>query len=535
MALSLKKSKILLKDFVWKEDEKIPPSTNEIFKFQYVSRIYVEKELKGLKRHKATGPDNLPPTLLKDSASQISKPLSHIINLSLKSSTVPYEWKKAKITPIFKSGSSTKVDNYRPISVLPVFAKILEKCVHSQVINYLEDNNLLCKEQFGYRRKRSTEMATTLFIDDARRNIDEGKLVGAVFIDISKAFDTIGHSKLLSKLSAYGIFGPELEWFTNYLFDRTQFVTIKNTDSYHDRVLCGVPQGSILGPLLFLIYYNDLQKVIKNSKIIKFADDTVVYYAHESSLEIEKVLNDELKQILKYFNDNDLVLNTNKGKTEVMLFGTQRRLSKHSDLDLYLGFSKINNTNTYKYLGTTLDKSLSLKNNFEKIYKKISSRLRLMSSFRANIDQKSAQLTYNVMISPLFTFNCIVHLNFTNTQIKKITSLDERAHRLIYGTENIPISSLRNSSLRHACGLVRKCLDKNICSNFHNYFHLNDHQLNTRNSRYMLKIPKIKLETARSSFYFMGAVIYNKLPLNIRKIEDYNEFQKNLKEFNFPF
>ena len=106
---------------------------------------------------------------------------------------------------------------------------------------------------------------------------------------------------------------------------------------------------------------------------------------------------------------------------------------------------------------------------------------------------------------------------------------------MIYGTENIPISSLRNSSLRHACGLVRKCLDKNICSNFHNYFHLNDHQLNTRNSRYMLKIPKIKLETARSSFYFMGAVIYNKLPLNIRKIEDYNEFQKNLKEFNFPF
>ena len=192
-------------EFLWRKPSQPAIFTNKRFNFQYISKIFVEKEFKQLERNKSAGLDNLPPGLLKDSAKFISAPLAHIMNMSIKSSSVPNEWKHAKITPIFKSCTHSQFDNYRPISVLPCCSKILEKAVHYQLINYLETNNLLYENQFGYRKQRSTNLAASLLFDNIRKEIDQGKLVGAVFIDLTKAFDTTGHSTLLSKL-------PSLSW-----------------------------------------------------------------------------------------------------------------------------------------------------------------------------------------------------------------------------------------------------------------------------------------------------------------------------------
>jgi hypothetical protein len=235
--------------------------------------------------------------MLKDVASVIAGPISYIINLSLRSGQVPTDWKVAQVVPLHKSGSTTDTNNYRPISILPIVSKILERAVHYQLMDYLERNNLLSENQFGYRNKRSTELASALFIDSIRKSGDKGLLTGAVFLDLSKAFDTLDHSKLLDKLKCFGIKGLAHTWFIDYLFQRSQIVKLGQEVSSPCPLLCGVPQGSILGPVLFLMFFNDFNECLHHSKVIQFADDTVIYVSSKSVTNIEKQLNADLDKI----------------------------------------------------------------------------------------------------------------------------------------------------------------------------------------------------------------------------------------------
>ena len=347
-AKSLKERFIPLTDFIWKPPPLIPSRTNKTFTMKYVSKVFIENQLKKLKRHKATGIDNLPTCLLKDSASIIARPLSHLINLSIKTSTVPTEWKVARVNPLHKSGNTTNPDNYLPISILPVLSKIMEKAIHSQLIEYLETNSLITNRQFGYRSNHSTELAATLLLDKIRKDVDTCNMVGAVFVDLSKAFDTIGHSILLSKLRAHGILQNELAWFRDYLFNRRQIVSYDGILSDPEPVVCGVPQGSILGPLMFLIFFNDFDESLQYSNSIMFADNTVIYYENKSFEIIQQRLNKEMVSIASYFTENELVINLKKNKTESMLFGTAKKLSKTAVLEIYYNHHLINQACQYE-------------------------------------------------------------------------------------------------------------------------------------------------------------------------------------------
>ena len=199
-ANTLKRKAFPLTNCVWKYNKKHNIRPKTAFNFTNVPVREVNSHLKKLKRKKATGLDNLPAKFLRDTADSIASPLTHIINLSLQSSVIPNDFKSGRVLPLFKSGSVSDTDNYRPITILPILSKVLEKCVHNQLMTYLEENNLLCSQQFGFRKKRSTELAATCFVDDIRKNIDKGCYTGAFYIDLRKAFDTISHVSILSKL-----------------------------------------------------------------------------------------------------------------------------------------------------------------------------------------------------------------------------------------------------------------------------------------------------------------------------------------------
>ena len=214
------------------------------------------------------------------------------------------------------------MDNYRPISVLPTISKVLERVVHTQLYDFLAKEKLLSPYQCGFRKGHSTELAVLSFTDSIRRSMDQGLLTGAVFIDLRKAFDTVDHDLLLEKLTkGYGVTGKELGWFKDYLTDRRQVVTVQSTLSDPCDVAFGVPQGSILGPLLFVLFINDLP----TANILLYADDAVIFAAHKDIKILEETLNDELNEVNKWTLSNFLFIN--KRKTEFVIFGTDARLS----------------------------------------------------------------------------------------------------------------------------------------------------------------------------------------------------------------
>ena len=229
---------------------------------------------------KAPGPDGVPKSLVKDAAKSIAKPLVMMIfNASLEKGLVPNVWKLAKITPIFKSGARNEKNNNRPISVLSVFTKLFEKIVHDQLSDFLFSNRILSMSQFAYRKLHSTITSLISVSDYWYENIDKNNLNFALFLDLKKAFDTVDHEMLVRKLIVYGIDGIELEWFRSYLRFRQQYCSLNGHKSSLLQVTCGIPQGSCLGPLLFILYLNDFESCLKFSKANLYADDTEVSFS----------------------------------------------------------------------------------------------------------------------------------------------------------------------------------------------------------------------------------------------------------------
>ena len=331
------------------------------------------------------------------------EPLTHLINLSLRSGVFPSELKLAKVVPIFKAGDTSAINNYRPISVLSFFSKVFEKIVYNHVLDFIDDNNVLYDYQYGFRHSHSTQQAIITLVDRITKSLDKGHIAITILLDLKKAFDTVDHRILLRKLYAYGIRGALLKWFERYLTGRTQYVAFNGTNSDIHYVKCGVPQGSILGPLLFILYMNDICSVSKLLFILLYADNTCVMLSGKDLNDLIAVLNVELISLCDWLKSNKLSLNTQK--TFFMVFHRARLKSANCN-DLVIDNASITRVYFAKYLGIIIDVKFNWIERITYIKNKISKAIDIMYKARQYLNKSSLVNLYYSYVYPYLTY-CI--------------------------------------------------------------------------------------------------------------------------------
>ena len=364
--------------------------------------------------------------------SVICKPLAHICNISFKTGVFPSRMKIAKVIPMFKSGTKTDVTNYRPISLLPQFSKILEKLFLTRINSFLCVNNILSSSQYGFRTNLSTSLAVMELIEEITNATDNKKHAIGVFIDLKKAFDTVDHRILIKKLEHYGVRGAASDWLKSYLSNRKQFVNIDGCSSELLDVICGVPQGSILGPTLFILYINDICNVSNLVKFILFADDTNVFCAGDNQLELECMLNRELAKLCKWFAVNKLSLNLSK--TSYMLF---RNRPPDVDFNVFIEHERINRVRVTKFLGIYIDDKLNWKYHINTVRSKLSKVAAIIYRASCLINQDGIYMLYCSLFLPYINYCSEIWGNTYATNVECITVLQKRLVRLICGARRL--------------------------------------------------------------------------------------------------
>ena len=399
----------------------IPPIQKEkVFKF-----------LSNIDINKATGLDMIGPRLLKLAAPLISDEITFICNHSITNSIFPSKWKEAKVTPLHKSGPHEDVNNYRPISILPVLSKVLEKHVHESLSEFLQQHKLLHKTQSGFRTQHSCETALINIIDLWLNAIDSGKIVGVVLVDFKKAFDLVDHEILKDKMKIYGIKDEALLWLNSYLTDRKQQVTIDNTKSDFKPISCGVPQGSILGPLLFLLFINDLPLYTNNVFTDLYADDTTLYDIQDSLEQLENNLQSALNSLHIWCKQNGMKLNSSKTKVMLVTSNQKRQRLTNENLDLIFNNESLNMISNDKILGVFVDNNLTWSEHIKFLTKKISSNTWLLSKIKRFLSTDHRVQFYKSYIQPHLDFCNIVWGSSSDANKQKIFKLQKRACKII--------------------------------------------------------------------------------------------------------
>ena len=340
-------------------------------KFKRITEGHICKLVGNLKAKSSTGPDGISNNLLKKLVSVLKGPLCRIFNMSLKQGVFPDSMKLAKTIPLFKAGEQLLADNYRPISLLPVISKILEKHVYHCQNEHLELNDIMYSRQFGFHKNRSTSDAAANLVGEVLTAFEQNSMVLSLFIDLKKAFDSVSHSLILKKLEAIGVRNLELKWLTNYLTGRRQFAQLGNYRSGCREMTVGIPQGSLLGVVLFSILINDLPKCLRFSTSILYADDTTIFIVGRNLKFMKIKMQHDLRMLSSWLSVNSLKLNVTKTKS--LLFNKE---GLTPEVNLTLGTEKITSVKSFKFLGITVDMTLS----FEDHYSDVHGRL-LKSSF----------------------------------------------------------------------------------------------------------------------------------------------------------
>ena len=499
----------------------------------------VESLLKSVDVHKAMGSDQLPSLVLKQSATVLAPTLRKILSASLDRGLVPDAFKLSFVSPLFKGGDASLATNYRPVSLLPVVSRLLETLVKTRLMSFLSANNLLPPTQFAYRQQHSTEDALTLAVDRWTRAKSNFMTTGVVLVDMSKAFDRVRHERLLSTLFSMGVCGTALEWFSSYLTGRRQRVKVGSQLSPGITCTRGVPQGSVLGPILFLLYTSSLSSILP-SEIAhqEFADDIMLDYSHKDPNVIGSILSTGVSKLADWLDDIGLLLN--EKKTQVM-FILRRGATPSQSLQVKCRGFPLSIVNTVKYLGLHVDSDLSWSSHLAHLGAKARKATAQLWRYGNALTIRAKKTWYVSMIqSSLCYASTAFFPSLPASNLSRLVRMSKAGVRAICAV-HLPTATaplLRRLELRPLTTIllekvllfVFRCV-RGLCSRlFEDFFRTTGstvHSISPRTRGHdsaLLRIPFVPGPAGRSQLRFQGSVAWNNLPAEIRQLKTKSSF-----------
>ena len=505
--------------------------TDDILSEVLFTESDVKYRLSILKEDKSPGPDKIHPRILKELSGELALPLKLIFDKSLHEGKLPTEWKLAEVKPIFKKGDKHAPGNYRPVSLTSVVCKVMEGVIRDALNTHLIDNKLISDAQYGFTKGRSctTQLLSTMF--DWMNNLDSSIPTDAIYLDLQKAFDTVPHERLLLKLQRYGIRGNIWSWIKDFLNERLQYVKVGNSTSGTAQVTSGVPQGSVLGPTLFIYYINDMPDII-DCLIKIFADDTKLYYAADTPESVTKLQNN-INRLTNWANDWQLKFNESKCK--VLHLG-----KNNMNFNYTMNGTKLEQTKAEKDLGVIMDPLMSFETHVNETVKKAN---RITGMIVGNITCKKREIMvplFKTLVRPVLEYGNAVWNNTLRKQINQIEDVQRRFTKRISGMQNIgyeerlKLLKLPSLEFRQTRGdliemykLTHEIYDTKTIKSL---FQLNTHS-NTRGHPY--KVIKRHTTTKKTSSFFANRIVnlWNNLSEDIVCSKSVNTFKNRLDKY----
>lgn len=516
--------------------------TNTIF-LKPVDSLEIEKYIHELNINTAAGLDNLTPKILREINEYISPILANIINTSFLSGICPDHFKISYVTPVYKTGDKSSLSNYRPISVISNIGKVFEKALKSRLLNFIEKNNIICNTQFGFRNNKSTQDAIAFLTNFLYKQVDNSDPVIAVFLDLAKAFDTVSHKLLLQKLQRVGIRGKAYELIKNYLYNRKQHVKIENSLSKTVTIKHGVPQGTVLGPLLFLLYINDLLYNEFHCKLLSYADDTIALFTdlHWDNLKHKTAAG--LSKIKAWMDSN--LLSVNFKKTSFMPFVSyQNHLPNYVTIKIHNYNCKggscncsfiIRRSENIKYLGILLDCNLKWNNHINLLIKRLRSFLYVFKQLRDFLPINILKQVYYALIEPQLSYGIIAWGGSYKSTLKCLEIMQRYVLKIMFYKKikynsNVLYNEAKVMNIRQLyCKSLLQFVYKNysiVTCSFH------EHQYYTKNkAKINHNIPQFKKTIGLRSYQYFAIKMYNILPPEIKNEKHYKKFIIKIKDF----
>ena len=481
------------------------------------------------------GINKISANILKQVKGNLTRPLCSVFNKCINQGVFPSELKIGCITPIYKKGDRMDVSNYRPVCSLSTFSKIFERIVYNKMIEFINKFNIFSNSQYGFRQNKSTESALLDFKDYLQEGLKNKLSIGSVFMDLSKAFDVIDHSILKIKLEHYGFRGIFLTFLMNYIVDRKYFVNVNGINSKTRTVNIGVPQGSTLGPLLFLLYINDMKNCSEKLKFIQFADDTTLSFSHKCIMQLKNILIMETVKVINWLTANKLIVNLSK--THTMLF-----TKKHGNFSLQLNINNnvIEEKSETSFLGVIIDNKLTWKHHVTHTSAKISKSIALLRLVRYKFPKHILKLLYMSLIYSYLNYCNIVWGSAYQNTLEPLHKLQKKAIRIVNNSHYLDASAPIFKSL-HLLNIYQvfklncllfayKCMKSNLYPNFkEKIIQVSSvHSYSTRQND-QLRPPFERLQSCQNSFLYQSVVLWNKLNDNMKNYNSISIYKKKVK------